>query len=70
MNLFYFLKGLVIGFFVVVFVGFIGILCINCMLFKGRLYGFVFGLGVVIVDVFYGCIVVFGLMFIIIFLLI
>lgn len=69
MNLFYFLKGLVIGFSVAAPVGPIGILCINRTLSKGRLNGFVSGLGAATADALYGCIAAFGLTFITTFLL-
>jgi len=69
MNLFYFLKGLVIGFSVAAPVGPIGILCINRTLSKGRLHGFVSGLGAATADALYGCIAAFGLTFITTFLL-
>ncbi|MED3981485.1 LysE family translocator [Priestia megaterium] len=69
MNLFYFLKGLVIGFSVAAPVGPIGILCINRTLSKGRLHGFVSGLGAATADALYGCIAAFGLTFITAFLL-
>nr|WP_309300032.1 hypothetical protein [Rossellomorea marisflavi] len=45
MDIIFLLKGLLIGFTVTAPVGPIGILCINRTLSKGRLTGFVSGLG-------------------------
>jgi threonine/homoserine/homoserine lactone efflux protein len=61
MELSYLLKGLIIGFSVAAPVGPIGILCMNRTLAKGRLHGFVSGLGAATADAVYGCIAAFGL---------
>lgn len=64
MDIIFLLKGLLIGFTVATPVGPIGILCINRTLSKGRLTGFVSGLGAASADAIYGCIAAFGLTFI------
>ncbi len=64
MDIIFLLKGLLIGFTVAAPVGPIGILCINRTLSKGRLTGFVSGLGAASADAIYGCIAAFGLTFI------
>ncbi|MCM2588325.1 LysE family translocator [Rossellomorea marisflavi] len=64
MDIIFLLKGLLIGFTVAAPVGPIGILCINRTLSKGRLTGFVSGLGAASADGIYGCIAAFGLTFI------
>ncbi|MFU8690570.1 LysE family translocator [Rossellomorea sp. FS2] len=64
MDFIFLLKGLLIGFTVAAPVGPIGILCINRTLSKGRLTGFVSGLGAASADAIYGCIAAFGLTFI------
>ncbi len=69
MDIIFLLKGLLIGFTVAAPVGPIGILCINRTLSKGRLTGFVSGLGAASADAIYGCIAAFGLTFIISFLI-
>lgn len=64
MTIIFFLKGVVIGFFMAVLVGPIGIMCIRRTLMKGRLSGLVSGLGVATADAVFGCIAGFGLTFI------
>jgi threonine/homoserine/homoserine lactone efflux protein len=58
------LRGLIIGISIAAPVGPIGILCIRRSLTKGRLTGFVSGLGAATADAIYGCIAGFGLTFI------
>lgn len=53
--------GLIIGFSVAAPVGPIGLLCIQRTLMRGRLHGFVSGLGAAAADTLYGCIAGFGL---------
>jgi threonine/homoserine/homoserine lactone efflux protein len=55
------LKGLLIGFSIAAPVGPIGVLCIQRTLDRGRIYGFVTGLGAATADGFYGFIAGFGL---------
>ncbi|MBC8335007.1 MAG: LysE family transporter [Anaerolineales bacterium] len=57
-------KGILIGFSIAAPVGPIGVLCINRTLAKGRLAGFISGLGAATADGIYGCIAGFGLTFI------
>ena len=56
-----FFKGLLIGFSIAATVGPIGVLCIQRTLERGRLYGFISGLGAATADATYGCIAAFGL---------
>jgi threonine/homoserine/homoserine lactone efflux protein len=56
-----FLKGLILGFAVAAPVGPIGLLCIQRTLGRGRLHGFVSGLGAAIADMLYGIIAALGL---------
>lgn len=56
-----FLKGLLLGFAIAAPVGPIGVLCIQQTLQKGRLTGFVTGLGAATADGIYGGIAAFGL---------
>jgi threonine/homoserine/homoserine lactone efflux protein len=56
-----FLKGLILGFSIAAPVGPIGLLCIQRTLSRGRLHGFVSGLGVASADSCYGLIAAFGL---------
>jgi threonine/homoserine/homoserine lactone efflux protein len=56
-----FFKGLVLGFSIAAPVGPIGLLCIQRTLSRGRLYGFVSGLGVATADTCYGLVAAFGL---------
>ncbi len=58
------LKGFLIGFSIAATVGPIGVLCIQRTLTRGRLYGFVSGLGAASADAIYGAIAAFGLTFI------
>ncbi len=56
-----FLKGLILGFSVAAPVGPIGLLCIQRTLGRGRLHGFVSGLGAASADALYGLIAALGL---------
>ncbi len=56
-----FIKGLIVGLFVAVPVGPIGVLCIRRTLAKSRLVGLLSGLGAATADAFYGAIAGFGL---------
>jgi len=56
-----FLKGLVLGFSIAAPVGPIGLLCIQRTLSRGRLHGFVSGLGAATADACYGLVAAFGL---------
>src|SRR3989338_2448123 len=55
------LKGLILGFLIAAPVGPIGVLCIQRTLTKGRVSGFVSGLGAATADAFYGAVAAFGL---------
>lgn len=59
-----FLQGVLIGFSIAAPVGPIGVLCIQRTLARGRLIGFVSGLGAATADALYGCVAGFGLTFI------
>ena len=61
MNLFLFLKGLVIGFSIAAPVGPIGLLCIVRTLSGGLVAGLATGLGAAVADGLYGCIGGFGI---------
>ena len=54
-------KGLILGFLIAAPVGPIGVLCIQRTLSKGRISGFVSGLGAATADAFYGAVAAFGL---------
>jgi threonine/homoserine/homoserine lactone efflux protein len=56
-----FLKGVILGFSLAAPVGPIGLLCIQRTLSRGRLHGFVSGLGVATADTCYGLVAAFGL---------
>lgn len=56
-----FLKGLILGFSIAAPVGPIGLLCIQRTLQRGRLHGFVSGLGAATADACYGIIAALGL---------
>jgi threonine/homoserine/homoserine lactone efflux protein len=56
-----FLKGLIFGLCLAAPLGPIGLLCIQRTLNRGRLYGFVSGLGVAAADAFYASLAAFGL---------
>jgi threonine/homoserine/homoserine lactone efflux protein len=58
------LKGIILGFSIAAPVGPIGVLCIRRTIAKGRLSGFVSGLGAATADGLYGCVAAFGLTFI------
>jgi threonine/homoserine/homoserine lactone efflux protein len=60
MDLYYLIKGIIIGFVIAAPVGPIGLLCIQRTLIQGRLSGFVSGLGAALADTVYGCIAGFG----------
>ncbi len=60
----FFLRGLVIGFSIAAPVGPIGVLCIRRTLVRGRLSGFVSGLGAATADALYGCVAGFGVTFV------
>ena len=64
MTLGFYLQGLLIGFSVAAPVGPIGLLCIQRSLAKGRLSGFVSGLGAATADAVYGSMAGFGLTFV------
>jgi threonine/homoserine/homoserine lactone efflux protein len=57
-------KGLIIGFSIAAPVGPIGVLCMRRTLVKGRVAGFVSGLGAASADAIYGCVAAFGLTFV------
>lgn len=57
----FFIRGLLIGLSIAAPVGPIGVLCIQRTLDRGRLYGFMTGLGAATADGFYGFIAGFGL---------
>jgi len=63
-EIFFFFKGLVIGFSIAAPVGPIGVLCIHRTLADGRASGLVSGLGAATADAIYGGIAGFGLTFI------
>jgi threonine/homoserine/homoserine lactone efflux protein len=65
----YLIKGLIIGISIAVPVGPIGILCIRRTLSRGRMVGFLSGLGAATADGFYGAIAGFGLTFLVDFLI-
>jgi threonine/homoserine/homoserine lactone efflux protein len=58
------LQGLIIGFSIAAPVGPIGVLCIQRTLVRGRIHGFVSGLGAATADAIYGCLAGFGLTFV------
>lgn len=62
-EIYFFMKGLIIGLSVAVPVGPIGILCIRRTLNQGRVIGFLSGLGAATADAWYGAIAGFGLTF-------
>jgi len=62
-EIYYFIKGVIIGLSIAVPVGPIGILCIRRTLTQGRVIGFLSGLGAATADAFYGAIAGFGLTF-------
>ncbi|MGQ9647391.1 MAG: LysE family translocator [Thermodesulfobacteriota bacterium] len=62
-EIYYFIKGVIIGLSIAVPVGPIGILCIRRTLAKGRMVGFLSGLGAATADAFYGAIAGFGVTF-------
>jgi threonine/homoserine/homoserine lactone efflux protein len=63
-NIAFLLRGLLIGFSIAAPVGPIGVLCIRRTLTRGRLSGYVSGLGAATADSIYGSIAGFGLAFI------
>ena len=62
-EIYYLLKGVIVGLSIAVPVGPIGILCIRRTLTKGRIIGFLSGLGAATADALYGAIAGFGLTF-------
>lgn len=60
-EIYYFIKGVIIGLSIAVPVGPIGVLCIRRTLTHGRIIGFLSGLGAATADAFYGAIAGFGL---------
>lgn len=56
-----FLKGLILGFSIAAPIGPIGLLCVQRTLSRGRMHGFVSGLGVATADACYGLVAAFGL---------
>jgi threonine/homoserine/homoserine lactone efflux protein len=61
LNIYFFLKGLIIGFSIAAPVGPIGVLCIRRTLANGRMSGLMSGLGAATADGFYGAVAAFGL---------
>ena len=61
MDIYFLIKGIVIGFSIAAPVGPIGVLCIRRTLSNGRLSGLVSGLGAATADGFYGAVAAFGL---------
>lgn len=61
MDIFYLLRGVILGFTIAAPVGPIGVLCIRRTLADGRLVGFVTGLGAATADATYGAIAAFGI---------
>lgn len=62
------LKGLFLGLLIAIPVGPIGVLCVQRTLTKGKLSGFISGMGAATADGFYGAVAAFGLMMVIHFL--
>lgn len=62
-EIYFFIKGVIVGLSIAVPVGPIGILCIRRTLTQGRVIGFLSGLGAATADAFYGAIAGFGLTF-------
>lgn len=62
--IYYIIKGILIGILVSAPLGPSGVLCIQRTLNKGRVYGFVTGLGVAISDLLYAMITGFGMSFV------
>ena len=62
-EIYFFIKGVIIGLSIAVPVGPIGILCIRRTLTQGRIIGFLSGLGAATADAFYGAVAGFGLTF-------
>ena len=58
------LQGIVLGFLIAAPVGPVGVLCIQRTLNRGRLSGFVSGLGAAVADAFYGAVAAYGLVMI------
>jgi threonine/homoserine/homoserine lactone efflux protein len=68
-QIYYLIKGVIIGLSIAVPVGPIGILCIRRTLAQGRITGFLSGLGAATADAFYGAIAGFGITFLLNFLI-
>ncbi len=64
MDIFFLIKGIVLGLSIAAPVGPIGVLCIRRTLINGRLSGIVSGLGAATADGFYGIVAAFGLSYI------
>ena len=64
MEINFLIKGIVIGFSIAAAIGPIAILCIHRSFAKGRLSGFISGMGAASADAVYGAIAAFGLTFI------
>jgi len=64
-EVYYLIKGLIIGLSIAVPVGPIGVLCIRRTLTQGRMVGFLSGLGAATADALYGAIAGFGLTFLV-----
>jgi threonine/homoserine/homoserine lactone efflux protein len=62
-EIYFFIKGVIIGLSIAVPVGPIGILCIRRTLIQGPIIGFLSGLGAATADAFYGSIAGFGITF-------
>lgn len=63
-EIYFFLRGLIIGFSIAAPVGPIGVLCIRRTLAQGRVSGLFSGLGAATADAIYGCIAGLGLTFV------
>lgn len=61
MEIFFFLKGILIGFIMAIPLGPIGIMCIRKTLTEGRMRGLVVGFGAASADLLYGTVAAFGL---------
>ena len=61
MDVFFVVRGVILGVSIAAPVGPIGILCIRRTLAEGRLVGFICGLGAATADLFYGALTAFGL---------
>src|SRR5471030_2230789 len=55
------LKGIAVGFVIAIPAGPVGVLCVRRIIFEGRLFGFISGLGAASADTIFGIIAGFGL---------